>query len=142
MLAYPARFAPEPEGGFTVTFRDVPEAVSYGSDLEEALSMAQDALESVLTDYVEAKHALPEPSKMKRGERLVELTPLGAAKAAIYETMRARRIGKASLARMLNCHLPQVDRLLDFCHQTRWEMVEKALASLGKRMVVEVKDAA
>lgn len=142
MLAYPARFAPEPEGGFTVTFRDLPQAITYGADGEEALSMAQDALESVLTDFVEARVPLPVPSRMKRGERLIELTPLGAAKAAIYETMRVRKIGKAALARQLDCHLPQIDRLLDFCHQTRWEMVERALAALGKRLVVEVKDAA
>ncbi|AQT84165.1 Antitoxin HicB [Paenibacillus larvae subsp. larvae] len=43
---YPAVFTPgEPdEGGFTVTFPDLPGCITEGDDLEEALHMAKDAL--------------------------------------------------------------------------------------------------
>ncbi|AUS03542.1 type II toxin-antitoxin system HicB family antitoxin [Paenibacillus larvae] len=43
---YPAVFSPgEPdEGGFTVTFPDLPGCITEGDDLEEALRMAKDAL--------------------------------------------------------------------------------------------------
>ena len=40
MFAYPAIFTPEPEGGFTVTFRDAPEAIAYGETEEKAASKA------------------------------------------------------------------------------------------------------
>jgi antitoxin HicB len=30
MHAYPAALSPNPDGGFTVTFRDVPEAITEG----------------------------------------------------------------------------------------------------------------
>jgi antitoxin HicB len=30
MRAYPATLIPDPDGGFTVTFRDVPEAITEG----------------------------------------------------------------------------------------------------------------
>ena len=142
MRAYPARFAPEPEGGFTVTFRDVPEAITWGEDRRQALSMAGDALETALSTYVDRRSPLPRPSKPRRGETPVSLSALGEAKAALYETMRRQGVGKAALARRLNCHLPQIDRLLDLCHSSKLEQVETALAALGKRLVVEVRDAA
>ncbi len=56
--------------------------------------------------------------------------------------MRSARVGKAALARKLNCHLPQIDRLLDLTHNSRLDQLEAALLALGKRLVVELKDAA
>jgi antitoxin HicB len=143
VIAYPARLIPDrTDGGFTITFRDVPEAITEGDDEAEALLNAVDALESALQFYVDARKALPRPSAAKRGERLVALSALGAAKAALYETMRAQGVGKAELARRLNVHLPQVDRILDLCHASKLEQVETALAALGKRLVVTIADAA
>ena len=48
MRAYPATLTPDPDSGFTVTFRDVPEAITEGDSREEALLRAEDALESAL----------------------------------------------------------------------------------------------
>ena len=48
--------------------------------------------------------------------------------------MRAQRVGKAELGRRLNCHLPQIDRLLDLGHDSRLDQLEAALAALGKRL--------
>ena len=55
MRAYPATLTPDPDGGFTITFRDVPEAITEGDSREEALLRAQDALKSALAMYVMAK---------------------------------------------------------------------------------------
>jgi antitoxin HicB len=64
--------------------------------------------------------------------------PISAAKVALYRAMREVGVGKAELARRLGWHL-QVDRVLDLLHASRLEQIERAL---GKRLVVEVKDAA
>jgi antitoxin HicB len=56
--------------------------------------------------------------------------------------MRANRVGKAELARRLNCHLPQVDRLLDLLHASRLDQLEAAFRVLGKRLAVEIQEAA
>jgi antitoxin HicB len=56
--------------------------------------------------------------------------------------MRSKGVGGAELARRLDCHLAQVDRLLDLCHASRIEQVAKALALLGKKVLIEVADAA
>src|SRR5579864_8177005 len=104
MRAYPAILMPDPDGGFTVTFRDVPEAITEGDSLEEALLCAEDALESALAMYVIAKEPLPAPSAAQPGETVVPLSALGMAKAALYEAMREQSVGRAELARRLRWH--------------------------------------
>ena len=56
--------------------------------------------------------------------------------------MRTAGIGKAELARRLNCHLPQVDRLLDLRHASRLDQLEAAFRALGKQLSIEVSTAA
>jgi antitoxin HicB len=139
MRAYPAALTPDPDGGFTVTFRDVPEAITEGDTREEILLRAEDALESALAMYVAAK----EPSsEAEADEVMVPLSALGMAKAALYEAMREQGIGRAELARRLRWHLPQINRVLDLRHASRMEHVEAALAALGLRLIVDVARAA
>jgi antitoxin HicB len=142
MRAYPALLAPDPDGGFTVTFRDVPEAITEGDTREEALLHAEDALESALAMYVAGNEPLPPPSEPKLGEAMVPLSALGMAKTALYEAMREQGVGRAELARRLRWHLPQVSRVLDLRHASRMEQVETALAALGLRLIVDVARAA
>ena len=142
MRAYPAALIPDPDGGFTVTFRDVPEAITEGDTREEALLRAEDALESALAMYVAAGEGLPAPSAVELGEELVPLSALGMAKAALYDAMREQRVGRAELARRLRWHLPQVARVLDLRHASKLEQVEIALAVLGLRLIVDVARAA
>jgi len=129
-------------GGYTVTFRDVPEAITEGQTLEEARLNAVDALESALSLYIADRQALPVPSPAKRGERMVSLSALGMAKVALHEAMRERLVGRAELARRLGWHLAQINRVLDLCHASKMAQVETALAALGKRLVVDAQDAA
>jgi antitoxin HicB len=143
MFAYPARLQRDRlNGAITVTFRDVPEAITEGATEEEALVHAVDALETALSFYVSGRSEVPQASAAKRGERIVAVSALGAAKLALYRTMREQGIGKAELARRLDVHLPQIDRMLDLCHASKLEQIEAALGALGKRLVVDVADAA
>jgi antitoxin HicB len=70
------------------------------------------------------------------------LPALTEAKLALYTAMRAGKIGKAELARRLNCHMPQVDRLLDLRHASRLDQLEAAFRVLGKQLSVQVSEAA
>lgn len=142
MRAYPAALTADPDGGFTVIFRDVPEAITEGDTREEALLRAEDALESALAMYIAAKEPLPPPSLPEAGEEMVPLSALGMAKTALYDAMREQGVGRAELARRLRWHLPQVSRLLDLRHASRMEQVEAALAALGLRLIVDVARAA
>jgi antitoxin HicB len=142
MRAYPAALIPDDAGGFTVTFRDVPEAITEGDTRDEALMHAEDALESALAMYIAAHEPLPKPSQPRAGEAMVPLSALGMAKTALYDAMREQGIGRAELARRLRWHLAQVNRVLDPRHASKMEQVETALAALGLRLVIEVTNAA
>ena len=86
--AYPYQLAPQPEGGFTVTFPDVPEAVMQGDSEQEAASMAQDALVTALSFYTEGGERLPRPSPARK-RPVAYVPPLAAAKLALHEAMIA-----------------------------------------------------
>ena len=54
MLAYAATLTPDEEdGGYVVTFRDVPEGITQGETLEDAVCRAADALAVALEFYAE-----------------------------------------------------------------------------------------
>jgi antitoxin HicB len=113
-----------------------------GEEAAEALTQAVDALESAVSMYIEDRRDIPKPSPVKPRGKAVILPALTEAKLALDSTMRANRVGKAELARRLNCHLPQVDRLLDLLHASRLDQLEAAFRVLGKRLDVEIREAA
>jgi antitoxin HicB len=78
-LAYPADLTEEPEGEFTVTFPDVPEAITYGRDRERTLSEAEAALASALSFYTEEGQGFPRRSPAA-GRPLVHISSQAAAK--------------------------------------------------------------
>ena len=137
MFDYPVTLTPD-EGTVLVTFGDVPEAITFGMDEEEALLQAVDALESALSFYVDARKPLPVPSKAKRGQRTVCPSALEGAKLGVYRAMMDQGIKKAELARRLGWHMPQVDRLFDLKHASRMDQLESAARSLGREIRVTV----
>ena len=138
MLDYPVILDAQPEGGFVVTFPDVPEAITQGEDEEEALLYAVDALETALSFYVSDRKMLPVASKPKRGQRTVRPSALEGAKLGVYQAMTEQGIKKAELARRLGWHMPQVDRLFDLRHASRLDQIEAAARVLGKQLQVRI----
>lgn len=61
-LFYPAVFHKAEEGGFWITFPDLPECMTQGDTLEEAYTMAIDALGLCLADMEKSHAPLPEAS--------------------------------------------------------------------------------
>ncbi len=129
-------------GTVVATFPDVPEAHTVGNDEAQALARAPDALETALAIYVDERRDLPRPARPRKGQRAVALPPMAAAKLAIYQAMRDQGVTQVALARRLGCDPKDVRRLLDLMHRSRLDRLEAALAALGKRLVVEVRDAA
>lgn len=143
MIRYPVTLTPDHEsGGFVVTFPDVPEAITQGDHVGDALHHAVGALETALMIYMSQRRDLPRPSHRKKKGYSVALPALSEAKLALYGAIREARIRKADLARRLDWHVTQVDRLLDLNHASRLDQIEAALAVLGRRLVVGVEKAA
>lgn len=137
MFDYPVTLTPDGDT-VLVSFPDVPEALTFGADEDEALLQAVDALETALLFYVEARKPLPVPSKGKRGQRTVRPSALEGAKLGVYQAMTEQGVKKAELARRLGWHMPQVDRLLDLRHASRLDQIEAAARVLGRRLEVRV----
>ena len=61
-LFYPAVFHKAEEGGFWVTFPDIPECMTQGDDMQEAYEMAVDALGLSITSREESGEEIPAAS--------------------------------------------------------------------------------
>jgi antitoxin HicB len=55
----PLLLSPQPEGGFTVTSPVLPELVTEGDTVEEALANVRDALAAVIEAYEDLGRTLP-----------------------------------------------------------------------------------
>jgi antitoxin HicB len=139
MLNYPVTLVPDTNGTYLVGFPDFPEANSVGDNLEDALKNAVDALESALEIYFDERRPVPAPSMPEPGQHVVALPALETAKVLLWNEMYAQKVRKADLARMLNVHTPQIDRLFDLKHSSKIEFVEQAAKVLGKTLVVGLK---
>ena len=137
MLDYPVTLDAQPEGGFVVTFVDIPEAITQGEDEDEALLNAVDALETALEMYVEQRRPLPVPYPAE-GRPLVRPQALECAKLGIHQAMVVQGVKKAELARRTGWHIPQVNRLLSLRHASRMEHIETAARALGLTVRVSV----
>lgn len=136
-MKYPVKLM-RVDGVMMVTSPDLPEFSSVGDTEEEALREALDGIETTLQMYMQDRRDIPMPSDRKRGQRLVELLPLAVAKIGLYRAMQSKGLRKADLARLLDVHLPQVDRLLDLRHRSKLEQVTAALHALGYRIELTV----
>ena len=138
--AYAAELLEEPDG-ITVTFPDIPGAITCGDTRAEALERAEDALVSMVAALVEDNQPIPRPSLARR-RPLVSMPALAAAKLALHDAMVSARMSNVELGRRLGLDEKQVRRLRDPLHRSHIDKVEAALRILGKRLEVEVNEAA
>jgi antitoxin HicB len=138
MWAYPITTQPDDNGTILVSFVDIPEAHTYAKNDHDITERATDCLLTALEAYMKDRRPIPAPSRERTGDRTVVLPPLSAAKIELYEAMRNAGVRKAELARRLQWHMPQVDRLFSLRHASRLEHLEAALVALDHRLEVRV----
>jgi antitoxin HicB len=137
MLGYPVVLKRDTNRQLIVRFPDIPEALSAGDDEAHALAMGREALITALDFYFDDRRLVPQPSRPKRGQKVVFLPARVAAKVLLHNAMVEQGVKKAELARRVGMAPPNVERLLDPRYASKIEQVEAALAALGKRLVVE-----
>ena len=123
-LAYPAVLRELPDT-VLVSFPDVPEALTEGETVEDALHEAADCL------------PIPVPSERPNAP-LVRLPALVAAKVALYQTMLGQPEDKAGLAERIGLSESALGRLVDLVCRSPIGQVEDALHALGLALCVEV----
>lgn len=137
MLRYPALFKPD-ESWFTISFRDIPEALTSGEDMEEARFMAADALLTSMDFYFNDRRPVPAPSKLRKGEELVALPSSVAAKILLLNEMLSQNVSPAELARRMSTTPQKVDRMMRLDHATTIDTIAAALDALGKSLELRV----
>lgn len=142
LFLYGAKFQQEPDGGFLVTFPDIPEAITQGDDYADARASAVDALSTALRGRVDDGLAVPEPRAKAPDLVFVAADPETALKIALIVEVKAAGISKSELARRIGKGDTEARRILDPNHATKLGAMREALAALGKEIVVSVRDAA
>lgn len=142
-MEYPALFEPAAEGGFVVTFPDFDWGITQGDTETEAREMAADAIRTMIQEHIRRGQDIPLPSKPRgRKYRMIRLPALDAAKATLYSAFLSSGMKKAELARHLGIPKTTVDRLFNLDNHSRLDQIEAAFAALGKKLTIEVEDAA
>lgn len=127
-------------GSILVRFPDLPEALTEGTDEQDALEQAADCLAEAIAGRMRRGDEIPAP-RPRRGLHEIPVPALMAAKAALCIAIREANITKSELAARLGCHEKEVRRLLDPRHPSKLPRLQQALAHLGKRLVVEMQAA-
>src|SRR5262245_31342481 len=135
-FTYPVELSDQPEGGYLVTFPDVPEAITQGDSREEAIEQAIDCLEEAMANRMAMKLDIPEGSLPKKHQVTVTLSATLAAKAALYLTVRMARLSNTALAKRLDCDEKEVRRLLDPHFKSKIPRIEQVLRQLGRRLEI------
>lgn len=135
-MFYPARFEEAPEGGFVVTFRDIPEAITQGDTEAEAMEMAADALLTSMDFYFEDRRAVPTPSDPLPGEHLVHLPASVAAKVLLLNEQIAQGVSNVELARRMGTRPQEVQRITNINHATKIDTIDRALRALGRELML------
>jgi antitoxin HicB len=137
MLNYPITVTRD-EASFLVDFADFPVAHSVGETMDEAHREAVDGLITAVELYMDDRRMVPMPSEAAKGQHTVPLPALETAKVLLWNEMLQQKLRKADLARKMQVHQPQIDRLFDLRHATKLDFVEQTAAALGRRLTVEL----
>jgi antitoxin HicB len=118
MLRYPVKLTRDDNGTILVTAPDLPEVSTFGEDATDALVRAADAIATALQGRITARAKIPAPSVPRRGQRLVALAAIVAAKLEFYSAM------------------------LDLDHKSQLDQIEAAARAIGREFHIELRPAA
>jgi antitoxin HicB len=141
MIRYRVKLTPDDNGTFLVTSPDFPDVTTFGETREEALHHAVGAFREMIAGRIHYKEPIPEPSKIRANDDFITLPLQTEMKVRLYQSLNDSGMKKSELARKLNLHRQEIDRLLDFNQSTSIGKIESAFAALGKQLKIEVADA-
>ena len=143
VLRYPARFAKEASGGYSVSFVDFPEGHTQGETKKEAFRMAVDCLSACIEYRLEEKEAVPRPSPVKGKAVGIPVLLEIAPKVALYTAMREQKISNLKLAKQMDVSENSIRRMLNPKHKGRPEQYTRALLALCRAVetsLVSIQD--
>ncbi|MCQ2106340.1 MAG: type II toxin-antitoxin system HicB family antitoxin [Fibrobacter sp.] len=125
------------EDGFTVEFPDIPGCYTCGDTLEEALTMAEDALYAILYAKLEDKDPLPRSTlseDQKNGFYAIQVNGRLALAYTIFEARRGK--SAASICKKMGI-APQQYKLEDPKAGITFATLEKFAKAIGKKLEIK-----
>lgn len=130
-MRYPINLEPC-DGGYVVSFPDIPEALTQGDDREDALSMGLDALVTAFEFYFEDGNKVPPPGDVT-GD-YVELPSSVVAKLLMLNAFVDSGLTQIELATRMGVKKQEVTRLFDLKHSTKIDTIQRALKAIGRSL--------
>ena len=122
--------------GYSVSFPDIPEALTCADTYEEALAEAADALVTAFEFYFEDERSVPLPSKVKGASVSVPLSIW--SKVLLLNTMLEEHVSQAELAKRIGKKKQEMQRIINLGHNTKIDTLVSALEALGKKISFSV----
>tara|TARA_B100000780_G_C21033973_1_gene414671 strand:- start:193 stop:630 length:438 start_codon:yes stop_codon:yes gene_type:complete len=139
MFIFPATLTlDEDDGGYIVSFRDVPEALTQGDTLEEAVRNASEALDEAFAGFIVDGGPLPKPSKIRRDDYAVSVPTQTVLKIFLRSSMKSSKLSNVALGKKLGVNEKEVRRIIDPKHNTAMGRLEKALNATGQQPVIAI----
>ncbi|MGJ3495474.1 helix-turn-helix domain-containing protein [Piscirickettsia salmonis] len=135
-LAYPAKIEEDKEGNFLVSFRDAPEVTTFGETFEEAFFNAQEALELLLTDVDWETDTINNPSKQRKGEVMVAVSPEVAAPVLLHKLRDKKGFSLTEVARTMGVSYQNYQQI-EAGKNITLKSLKRAAAAMGA--IVEIK---
>jgi antitoxin HicB len=144
VFAYPYRAEPQPEGGYTITFRDLPEAITQAEEGESLDAIAGECLSEALAARLDDGEEIPPPSTRKSDKRFAFPETNIEHKIEFHYAFRKSGLTQVELAKRMGVTPLVVRRLLDPRHKSHVQQYDEALRALGASLyrTVEIRSAA
>ncbi len=137
-FSFPIILTPDlTDGGYVVTFPDLPEAITQGENIEDCLKEATDCLEEAIALRIDEQLDLPLPSEIQ-SDYWVELPLQICLKAVLYLSIKESGISYQKLAKTLNIQEQEISKNIQPNQPTSLEMTENILSVLGKKLQVNL----
>jgi len=136
-VRFAAIFAAQEEGGYTVTFPDIPEAITEGDTKEECLHHAEEVLTLALEQRMDDGDVIPDASTVKGG---IWIEPSAAMQSAVLVRAWRTKQGKTitDVARTLVTSWSAAQKLESHRANPTLRQLERTAAVFGKRLHVEM----
>ncbi|MCC8379064.1 type II toxin-antitoxin system HicB family antitoxin [Xenorhabdus sp. PB30.3] len=138
-MRYPVTLEPVEEGGYFVSFPDIPEALTQGETREEALEMALDALITSFEFYFEGSENIPLPSPVDEQGDYVDVPLSVASKVLMLNAFVDSKLTQTELARRMGVKRQEITRIFDLKHATKIDTIGKVIESLGYNLTLLIE---
>jgi antitoxin HicB len=129
--------ASDEDGEVFVRCPDLPEVLTAGKTVAEALANAEDAVVVAIGGRMRDEADIPLPRAASPGDAIVVLPAAFAAKLAVWRLWRRSGLTKVALAGQLGLAEAEVRRILDPGKRTKLDRLDAVARVLGRRLTIE-----